>query len=325
MTFVPTLARVHSRPTCAARSPSAPAAPFAPAVGARAPGPRYGVPRPVPRRRIRTAAPQRSAEQFAPAPLAPVPPAPVPPATLTLTSVPPATMPLAMVLLVLALLVAARPAAGQELDPGVNTASVIDFPTALDQRTANMLHGTIDIVDLSAPDLRLANLRYGRQLGSLQLLADVYGRTEPKRELDYAELKAKLRILNLDAQRTYFALGGLARWSDQHIKDETRLDNKPYSLLGVFTTQLFPFDQWGAFLVNVYLDNRFVDAGLKVQIYEGIRFVTESDYHHGDSNDDPHKWRFKAGLEFEGERNFYAQIFYDDVGNHTRLQIGTGF
>jgi len=227
-------------------------------------------------------------------------------------------------LLVIALL-AARPASAQELEPGVNTAGIIDYPTALDQRTANIAHGSIDIVDLAAPDLRVANLRYGRQLGNLQLLADFYGRTEPVRAFDYGEVKAKLRIVNLDALRTYFAVGALARWSDQKSKDESVLDNKPYSLLGVFTTELFPFEQWGAFLLNVYLDNRFADAGLKVQVYEGIRFVTEADYHHGDINAQPNKWRFKAGLEFEGERNFYAQILYDDVLKHSRLQIGTGF
>jgi hypothetical protein len=217
-----------------------------------------------------------------------------------------------------------REAAAAELDPGANTAAVINTPTALDQPAANMARGILEIADLSAPDLRLASLGYSRQLGNLQLLLDAYARTQP-RNFDRAELKGKLRIVNLEALHTHMAIGALARWSDQEGKDAARLDNKPYSLLGVLTTEIFPFDQWGAFLLNVYVDNRFANAGLKVQLYEGIKFVAETDYHHGNVAAEPRPWRYKAGLEFEGDRNFYAQLFYDDDGNHTRLQIGSGF
>lgn len=228
--------------------------------------------------------------------------------------------------LLLAAALAAAPAAwAEELEPGVNAAGVIDFPTALDQPTPNTLHGTLDFIDLAAPDVRPVNARYGRQFGNLQLLADINWRTEPVREFDYGEAKAKLRVVSFEAQRTFIAIGALGRWTDQKSKDEARLDNKPYSLLGVLTTELYPFDQWGAFLLNFYVDNRFADLGLKVQLYQGIMFLTEVDYHHGDVNDAPNEWRTKAGFEFAGGQNFYTQILYDDAGNHARIQIGTGF
>jgi len=229
------------------------------------------------------------------------------------------------VLLVATLIAIVPSARAEELEPGFNTAGVIDYPTALDQRTPNVLHGSLGLIDLAAPDVRPVNLRYGRQFANLQLLADIYWRTEPVREFDYAEAKAKLRVVSLEAQRTYIAIGAAGRWTDQRGKDETHLDNKPYSLLGVLTSELYPFDEWGAFLVNVYLDNRFADAGLKVQLYQNIKFVTELDYHHGDVNDNSKKLRTKAGFEFEGEQNFTFQILYDDAGNHARIQIGTGF
>jgi hypothetical protein len=236
------------------------------------------------------------------------------------------TVAVASLAILLAAALAATPAArAEELEPGMNTAGVIDFPTALDQKTPNVLHGSLELTDISAPVVLPVNARYGRQFGNLQLLADIKWRTEPVREFDYGEAKAKLRVVSLEAQRTYFAIGALGRWTDQKSKDETSLDNKPYSLLGVVTTELYPFDEWGAFLLNFYVDNRFADAGLKVQLYEGIKFVTELDYHHGDVNDLGQKWRTKAGFEFESEQNFYFQILYDDAGNHARIQLGTGF
>jgi len=293
MRLVLPFARLHANLSRLAR--------HGPAEPAGAPGPRSDARRPIPgRRRMRKDAP------------------PVDRARLDWALLAPA-------LFALTLLTAGRPAAAEELDLGTNSAGIINFPTALDQRTPNLLQGAVELVDLATPDVRFANLRYGRQVGSLQLLADVYDSTEPAREFAYAEAKAKLRVISLDALHTEFAVGALARWTDQRSKDDTLLDNKPYSLLGVFTTELFPFEQWGAFLLNVYLDNRFADAGVKVQLYEGIRFVSETDYHIVDVKDDPHKWRFKAGLEFDGDRNFYAQILYDDIGNHARLQIGSGF
>lgn len=217
------------------------------------------------------------------------------------------------------------PAGAQELEPGTNAAGVIDYPTALDQPTRNLVRGSLALVNVATPDLRPASAGLSHQFGSLQVLADLYWAAEPVRQFNYAEGKAKLRILNLDAQRTYLALGVVSRWTDQQSKDAAQIDNKPWSLLGVMTTELFPFEEWGAFLVNLYLDNRFFDAGLKVQLYQGIKFVSEVDYHHGDVNDQSQKWRTKAGFEFEAEQNVFFQILYDDGGNHARAQLGWGF
>jgi len=212
----------------------------------------------------------------------------------------------------------------QELEPSVNSASVIDFPTALDQLTPNMVHGTVESFDIAAPDVRLTNLSYGRQWQQAQLLVD--SNSDPKtRDFEFAEFKAKVRAISIDAERTYIALGVVARWTDTTDKEKTELDNKPYSLLGIVTTELYPIESWGAFLVNFYLDNRFASLGLKVQIFQSVKAVTENDYHLGDVNNARKKWRSKLGLQFDGDRNFYMQLLYDDAGNHIRIQMGAGF
>jgi hypothetical protein len=215
-------------------------------------------------------------------------------------------------------------AANDELDLSANPAGIIQYPTALDQLTPNSVRGTLEIYDLAAPDLRPANLEYGRQWNNVQLLADMDWQPRA-RAFDHAEAKAKVRAINFDTQRTYIALGAIARWTDQTSKWKPVFDNRPYSLLGILTTELYPFDAWGAFLFNFYVDNRFADLGLKVPLYESIKFVAETDYHHGDVNNAPRKWRNKAGLEFDGDKDFYMQLFFDDAGNHTRVQMGWGF
>jgi hypothetical protein len=62
-----------------------------------------------------------------------------------------------------------------------------------------------------------------------------------------------------------------------------------------------------------------------VQLYTGIKFVGEADFHHGDVTGSTRKWHNKAGLEFEGDRNFFVQLLYDDAQNHARLLIGAAF
>lgn len=218
---------------------------------------------------------------------------------------------------------------------GIDAAGVIDFPTALDQTTRHTFHGTLEVFDLGEPDLRPLNVRYGFQLGNLQLLAESYWHTDP-REFDHVEGKAKLRILNLDEFRTYAALGVLARYVDNKDKERAVIDDKPYSLFAVVTAELIPFANWDAFLVNLYLDNRFGSVGLKVPLYRFIRAVAEADYHHAGTEQD--RWRGKAGIELEGEQSFYIQFVYSDRSDHgpdtgknardqgrVRVQIGTGF
>jgi hypothetical protein len=214
---------------------------------------------------------------------------------------------------------------------GINTAGVIEFPTALDQATTHTFHATVEIFDLGEPDLRPVNFRYGFQIGNFQLLADTYWRTEPK-EYGYSEAKAKLRVLNLDEFRTYGAIGFLARFVDKKEKEPVAIDDRRYSLFAAVSAELFPFASWDAFLVNLYVDNRFASFGLKVPVYQFIHVVAEADYHHGLDEDLPglsrkekERWHSKAGIELEGEQNFYLQLFYSSAGEHARLQIGTGF
>ena len=177
-----------------------------------------------------------------------------------------------------ALLIAAWGGAadGYELEPGVNNAAVIEYPTALDQFLESMVHSTIEVFDAAEPDLALTNVRYGHQIGAFQLLGDIYLLSDPKWELDHAVLRAKLRILQFDEEHTAVAFGALARLTaDDEAAD--RVDNRPYSFLGVITTELFPFRDWGGFLVNFYLDNRVGVLGLKGQVFpliQGVRAAT---------------------------------------------------
>jgi len=216
----------------------------------------------------------------------------------------------------------ALPVRALELSPSINTASLIEFPTALDQRVDNTLHASVELVDVGEPDLRAENVRYGHQVGNLQALLDVHILTEPERKFDYAEARAKLRVFNLDRQRTYVALGALARLTEDK-EGEARIDHRPYSLLLIITTELLPTDKWGGFLTNFYLDNRFANLGFKVQLYDQLKAVAEVDYLHSTDVDD--RFDGKVGIEIEGEQNFYLQLYYKDSLGHALLQIGTSF
>lgn len=211
-----------------------------------------------------------------------------------------------------------------ELEPGINNAGVIEYPTALDQTLQHTAAATVEIFDLSKPDLAFENARYGLQLGALQFLGDIFMETEPDRDFDHAILRAKLRILYFENERTSIAVGGLARITDGSNEGDERIDNRPYSLLGIVTTELFPFEEWGGFLINAYLDNRVLNAGVKVQIYQFIKAVGELDYYHSSSHIDD-KEQTKLGIEIEGETNFYIQAFYAERHNHVLIQVGAGF
>src|SRR3972149_6485613 len=60
----------------------------------------------------------------------------------------------------MALLLAAGAAGAAELQPGLNAAGIIAFPTALDQPVNNTIQGTIAVFDLGEPAVRAQNLRY---------------------------------------------------------------------------------------------------------------------------------------------------------------------
>ncbi len=144
----------------------------------------------------------------------------------------------------------------------------------------------------------------------------------PDRKFDHAVLRAKLRVLHFDPQRTSIAVGALARLTDSKA-GEKRIENKPLSLLGIVTTELFPFREWGGFLINGYIDNRVAVAGLKVQIYRFIQAVAEFDFFHSSDIDD--REQTKAGIEIEGETDFYFQIFWAERSERALVQIGVGF
>jgi hypothetical protein len=222
-------------------------------------------------------------------------------------------------------LLAAGPARAFELEPGVNNAGVIEYPTALDQYLQHTFHATVELIDVGEPKLALENVRYGLQLGAFQVTGDAYLLTHPDREFDQGILRAKLRILQFDPERTSIAVGGLARLvTDEDGED--RIDHRPFSLLGVVTTELFPFQEWGGFLINGYVDNRVLDLGLKVQVYQFIKAVAEVDWwHSSDFYEDEDKVQSKGGIEIEGQTGFYIQFFYSERFDHLLVQVGAGF
>lgn len=228
-----------------------------------------------------------------------------------------------LVLFALALLL--RPAGGHafELEQGVYQAGVIDFPTALNQPTTHTFHGTIELTDVGEPDLNLYNLRYGFQYGAFQLLTDFNWSIDPVHEFDYGEVKAKLQVLALDEFRSYLAVGFLARGVEHSEERPARIDDRTASLFGISTFEIFPFSDWGGFLINLYLDNRFVTLGTKIQLYQSIQFVGEVEHLHDTLREDDTNGR--AGISFEGLQNFYFQLLWSDEGEHLLAQIGTGF
>jgi hypothetical protein len=221
-----------------------------------------------------------------------------------------------------ALLFAAGAARAFELEPGVNNAGMIDYPTALDQYLMHTVSGTVELIDAGAPDLAAENIRYGLQLGAFQVQADAYFLTEPKQEFDQGIVRAKLRILQFDPERTSIAVGGLTRLVTGD-DGQDRIDHRAFSLLGVVTTELFPFQQWGGILLNGYLDNRVLDLGAKVQLYHFIKAVAEVDWYHSSNIDD--KVQSKGGIEIEGQTSFFIQFIWSERFAHVLVTVGAGF
>ncbi len=228
-----------------------------------------------------------------------------------------------LLLACLTLLLPARPAWAFELEQGIYAAGVIDWPTALNQPVTHTFHGTLELTDVSEPVLNLYNLRYGLQLGAFQLLADLNFNIEPTHEFDAGELKAKLQVLSLDEFRSYVAVGFLARGVEESEEREARIDDKTASLFAISTFELFPFQDWGGVLFNLYLDNRFFVFGLKAQLYQGIQLVSEVDFLHSTEREEDLHGR--AGVSFEGLQNFYFQLLWTDEGENVLAQVGTGF
>lgn len=216
-----------------------------------------------------------------------------------------------------------RPAWGIDPEASLNAAGVIDFPTALDQPVTNLFHGTVEVIDLGEPDLSLANIRYGLQLGNFQALADFHLQTTPSEKFDFGEIRAKLRILPLDEIGTDIAIGILGRFVE-NSGEKVRIDDREASLFGVVTVQMLPFDNAGPLVLNFYLDNIFLDFGLKIGLADFISIVAEADYLHSQTNLEDRDF-LKAGIEIEGEQNFYFQLYFSDRNDNFLVQIGSGF
>ena len=210
------------------------------------------------------------------------------------------------------------------IDPaaGMNAAGVIDFPTALNQTVSHSFHASVEILDIGEPDLRMDNLRYGYQLGDFQLLTDIHLITKPDRDLDYAEMRAKLRVLPLDEIRTDIAVGYLGRLVEAE-EDLARIDERKASLFIIITNQAYLFGTY-SLLTNIYADNLFVNFGLKMELYQFILLIGELDYLHS-MPELPERTFSKVGIEIEGEQNFYFQFFYSNTNENFLVQIGSGF
>lgn len=214
-------------------------------------------------------------------------------------------------------------AAAFELEPGINAAGIIKYPTALNQPTSHTFHTTIELTDVGEPDLNLYNLRYGFQLGNFQLLTDLNYAIEPLHEFDYGEVKGKIQLLNLEEFRFAIALGLLGRFVQDKAESQARIDDKGASLLVVSSIELFPFGGWGGFLLNFYLDNRVFVLGLKTQLYTAIQLVAEGEMLHSTTRDDDRN--FRAGISIDGGKNLYFQFLFTDQGENFLIQIGGGF
>ena len=210
------------------------------------------------------------------------------------------------------------------VDPSasINAAGVVAFPTAHNQTNDHMIHLSLDVVDIGEPDLRGENLRYGYQWGDLQLLLDIHAFTRPKSDFDFAQLRAKLRVLPLDEIRTTLALGLLGRYTDSDA-GQARIDDRNASLFAVVTNQFYLLGSL-ATMTNLYLDNLFANFGLKMEVYQFIMLVAESDYYHS-MPDLPDRSHNRVGIEIDGEQNFYFQLLYEDTNEHALVQFGTGF
>ncbi len=127
---------------------------------------------------------------------------------------------LALLLLILPGEIWAEPI-GYDLEQGINTASVIDYPTALDQSRTNVVTFATEIVDIGQPDLRQRSAFYGLQFGNVQFSLDSQWATRDSAsietyDLSHATGRAKLRVVNLDEYRTHIAVGLLGRWTDKN-------------------------------------------------------------------------------------------------------------
>lgn len=212
---------------------------------------------------------------------------------------------------------------GVEPASGVNSAGVIEFPTALDQTRTHTFHASLEIFDIGEPDLRLQNVRYGYQLGNFQLLTDIHVMTTPERDVDFGEIRAKLKVLPLDEFATDVAIGLLGREAKDEAGEE-RLDDSSASLFAVITSQFHPLDDAGPLLVNFYLDNVFASLGWKFEFYQFVQFIGEVDFLHSLAEAED-RTVSKVGIEMEGEQNFYFQLYYSDRNENFLLQLGTGF
>ncbi len=225
--------------------------------------------------------------------------------------------------LALAILGYAGAAWGLPPEAGINSSGVVEFPTALNQTLDHTFDFSLEIVDIGEPDVRLENLRYGYQLGDFQLRLDAHLLTEPDREFDFLELRAKLRVLPLDEYSTDIAIGLLGRAVQDEV-DRERIDDRSASLFGVVTSRFFLFENTGPLLVNFYLDNLYASLGAKLEFYQFISAVAEADMLHSLTAAKDRTFA-KIGVEVQGEQNFYFQVVYHDRNDTLLLQIGSGF
>lgn len=221
------------------------------------------------------------------------------------------------------LLSLSRAVMGYELEQSVNQAAVSAFPTAFDQPTRHLAQVVLEMTDVKEPIVNLASLRYGFQFRNFQLLTESRYQLAPEHEFDYLQVRGKLRVLNLDEFRTYMAVGLLGRYVQYNSEIAWRIDDHPTSLFVILTMELFPLQDWGGFLLNFYLDNRYFNTGLKVQLYPSIQFVAEGDYLHNTWRED--KFSGRVGFDVSGENSFHFQLLYSDEGKHVLTQIGFGF
>ncbi|MDH4120487.1 MAG: hypothetical protein OEV94_02125 [Deltaproteobacteria bacterium] len=229
--------------------------------------------------------------------------------------------------------------------PGVNAAGLVRYPTAFDQYTDNYLRFNVEIHDLALPDLRMSNVFFGHQFGSLQVTADANFRTVPEKAFDNLTARAKLRLVTLEPMMLSFGFGLVGRYADSPVSAD-RMAHRNFSLMFATTAEVIPFDEFGGLLVNFYLDNLVAVPGFRFQISNFIHLIGEGIIIHEKtlSNHNlaqttyssftptattasllPATTRFVGGLEIESDNNLDFQLLYDSESMSGQFQVGWGF
>ena len=235
------------------------------------------------------------------------------------------------------------------IEPTPNAASVIHYPTALEQWNTHQLQGALSLHDVVVPEASISNLGYGYQLASIQLSFDAYSRQlEGRSVFTHAEGRVKLRLFTSESPLYAIALGFLGRGTDDAAK-RAYFDDRDASLFLAWSAEISRARRAPGSLINAYLDNRVFALGGKLQLQKHLQLVAEAGYQHykslptketseeapDEQDEDPKTLaelaaqdsRLKLGLGiefFSGEASF-TQLIYDSEADAVQIRLGYSY